>query len=254
MLQEKNQGFLTGSTLKWIAITAMFINHFGDIVLEGVIMNAPYSAFTDAQFQIIINCYETFHAIGRISMPIFCFLIVEGFVYTRDVKRYLTRLFLFAIISEVPYDLASGTSAFDLAQQNVFFTLAAGLLVLIAMKRYQTNKLLVIAVPMAMAAATYYLKFDGSYYGVLMMVLFYLLRDKRLGKCAAVFALQIAIMMVFSESFDLNQVLAALPLIAIYFYNGRRGMKLKYFFYLFYPCHLLVLALVTKLAVIPAFM
>ena len=254
MLQEKNQGFLTGSTLKWIAITAMFINHFGDIVLEGVIMNAPYSAFTDAQFQIIINCYETFHAIGRISMPIFCFLIVEGFVYTRDVKHYLTRLFLFAIISEVPYDLASGTSAFDLAQQNVFFTLAAGLLVLIAMKRYQTNKLLVIAVPMAMAAATYYLKFDGSYYGVLMMVLFYLLRDKRLGKCAAVFALQIAIMMVFSESFDLNQVLAALPLIAIYFYNGRRGMKLKYFFYLFYPCHLLVLALVTKLAVIPAFM
>ncbi|SCJ74447.1 conjugal transfer protein TrbP [uncultured Eubacterium sp.] len=254
MLQEKNQGFLTGSTLKWIAITAMFINHFGDIVLEGVIMNAPYSAFTDAQFQIIINCYEIFHAIGRISMPIFCFLIVEGFVYTRDVKRYLTRLFLFAIISEVPYDLASGTAAFDLAQQNVFFTLAAGLLVLMVMKRYREQELIMIAAPIIIAAATYYLKFDGSYYGVLMMVLFYLLRGKRLGKCAAVFALQIAIMMVFSESFDLNQVLAALPLIAIYFYNGRRGMKLKYFFYIFYPCHLLVLALVTKLAVIPAFM
>lgn len=254
MLQERTYGCFTGSTLKWMAMIAMLINHFGDIVLKGVIMNAPYSAFTDAQFQGIYSCYEIFHAIGRISMPIFCFLMVEGFVYTRDVKKYLARLCLFALISEVPYDLAFGTSAFDLAQQNVFFTLAAGLLVLIVMKRYQTNKLLVIAVPMAMAAVTYYLKFDGSYYGVLMMVLFYLLRDKRLAKCVAILLLQIAIMLVFHESFDLNQVLAALPLLAIYLYNGRRGMKLKYFFYLFYPCHLLVLALVTKLAVIPAFM
>lgn len=254
MLQEKSRGFLTGSTLKWIAIAAMFINHFGDIVLEGIIMNAPYSAFTDGQFQIISHCYETFHAIGRISMPIFCFLIVEGFVYTRDVRRYLTRLALFALISEIPYDLAFGTSAFDPAQQNVFFTLTAGLLVLIVMDRYQKQKLMMIAAPIVMAAATYYLKFDGSYYGVLMMALFYLLREKRLGRCVAVFALQIAILLVFHESFDLNQVLAALPLVAIYFYNGRRGMKLKYFFYLFYPCHLLALAFITRLAVIPAFM
>ena len=254
MLQEKNQGLLTGSTLKWIAVSAMFINHFGDIVLEGVIMNAPYSAFTDAQFHIIISCYEKFHAVGRISMPVFCFLIAEGFFCTKDVHQYLKRLSLFAVISEIPYDLAFGSSAFDPAQQNVYFTLAGGLLTLMAMERYKEQKAVVFAAPVLMAAAAYFLKFDGGYYGILMMALFSLLRERRLAKCIAVFALQIAITAVFCEAFDLNQILAALPLVFIYFYNGRRGMKLKYFFYLFYPCHLLALALFTKLAVIPAFM
>lgn len=254
MIQEKTYGCFTGSGLKWIAIIAMFINHFGDTVLKGVIMNAPYSAFTDAQFQVISSCYEIFHAVGRISMPIFCFLIVEGFVYTKDVKKYLVRLSLFAVVSEIPYDLAFGSSMVDFAQQNVFCTLAAGLLVLTVMERCKEQKLVVFAVPILAAAVVYYLKFDGSYYGILMMALFYLLREKRVGKCVAVFALQIATTVVFHESFDLNQILAALPLILIYFYNGRRGMKLKYFFYLFYPCHLLALALLTRLVVIPAFM
>lgn len=251
MINENTQGYFVGSTLKWLAIIAMFINHIGDIVLEGVIMNAPYSAFSDFQFLILSNCYSIFHAIGRISMPIFCFFIVEGFIHTSDVKKYLIRLALFSIISEIPYDLAFGTSAFDFAQQNVFFTLMIGLYTLIMLNKYKNNKWVIVIVPIFMVLLAYFLKFDGSYYGILMIVLFYIFKDKRMIKCISIFVLQMIIMISFRESFDLSQVFAIVPLVSIYFYNGKRGGRLKYFFYLFYPLHLLILALITKLVIVP---
>lgn len=253
MLQNKLSGGLTGSTLKWLAIIAMLINHFGDTILEAIILHAPYQAFTDTQFGFISNWHYVFHAIGRISMPIFCFLIVEGFLHTRDAKRYLLRLLLFALISEIPYDLAFGESVFDLNQQNVFFTLAAGLLTLMVMENMKNHRAVVFLAPFVMSVLTFYGKFDGSYYGVLMMALFYILREKRLAGCISILALQLAVMLVFHETFGLNDFFAIIPLILIYFYNGRRGMRLKYFFYAFYPVHLLIFGLLAMFVVIPMY-
>lgn len=265
------KGFIKGSTLKWIAVIAMFINHFGDILLKGIIMNAPYSAFTDAQFSVIFNSFNMFHVIGRLSMPIFCFLIVEGFLHTRNLKKYLIRLISFAIISEIPYDLAFGNSAVDFAQQNVFFTLSAGLFILIVIDKFKTYKVVFIIAPIAASFIAYFFKFDGSYYGISMMVLFYIFKDKTVDEitsdcskwhkiirlkalnCLSIFSLQMVIMLIFKEEFGLNLVFSILALIPIYLYSGERGTKLKYFFYLFYPLHLLVLALVTRFAVIPYF-
>lgn len=242
---------VSGSMLKWIAIISMLINHFGDTILYGIIMNAPYEAFTNKQFSIIYNCYTIFHAIGRIAMPIFCFLIVEGFLHTHNVKKYLLRLAIFAFISEIPYDFAVTNSLFDAAQQNVFFTLTTGLLVLIIIDKYKENKAIIMLVIFLATSVTYFLKFDGSYYGILMMVLFYLIKENKLIKSISIFVLQIAIIFIFRESFNLNSFFAVIPLILIYFYNGKRGMELKYFFYVFYPAHLLILGLLTKLIVIP---
>lgn len=251
MLKQESNCIFSGSMLKWIAIISMLINHFGDTILYGIIMNAPYEAFTNKQFSIIYNCYTVFHAIGRIAMPIFCFLIVEGFLHTHNVKKYLLRLAIFALISEIPYDFAMTNSLFDAAQQNVFFTLTTGLLVLIIIDKYKEKKAIIMLAAFLAASVTYFLKFDGSYYGILMMVLFYLLKEKKLIKSISIFALQIAIIFIFHESFELNSFFAVTPLILIYFYNGKRGMELKYFFYIFYPAHLLILGLVTKFIVIP---
>lgn len=244
-------GFLSGSSLKWIAVAAMFLNHFGDILLKGIITTASYSAFTDGQFSILMACYNGFHAIGRISMPIFCFFIVEGFLHSRHIKRYFIRLLIFALVSEIPYDLAFGTSAFDRSQQNVMFTLAAGLGTLILMNRCKKYAAVQVFIAIVVAAVASVLKFDGGYYGILMIALFYLFRRYKLASVVSVFLLQVLIVLYFHETFDLNSVMAVVPLILIYCYNGKRGMNLKYLFYGFYPLHLLILALVTKLAVIP---
>ena len=251
MLKQESRCFFSGNMLKWIAIIAMLINHFGDTILNGIIMNAPYEAFTNKQFSMIYNCYTVFHAIGRIAMPIFCFLIVEGFLHTHNVKRYFLRLVIFAVISEIPYDFAMTNFLFDAAQQNVFFTLTTGLLVLIVIDRYKENIAIIMLAIILATSVTYFLKFDGSYYGILMIVLFYLLKEKKLIKSISIFVLQIIIIFIFRESFSLNSFFAVIPLILIYLYNGKRGMGLKYFFYVFYPAHLLILGLVTKFIVIP---
>ncbi len=74
---------------------------------------------------------------GRLAFPIFCFLLVEGFVHTRDVKGYLGRLFLFALISEVPFDLAFFRTPFDPSAQNVYWTLALGVLAMAGLKHFE---------------------------------------------------------------------------------------------------------------------
>lgn len=229
----------------------MFLNHFGDILLKGIITTATYSTFTDGQFSILMGCYNGFHAIGRISMPIFCFFIVEGFLHSRHIKRYILRLLIFALVSEIPYDLAFGSSSFDRSQQNVMFTLAAGLGMLILMSRWKKYVSVQVFIIIIAAGVTTAFKFDGGYYGILMIALFYLFRKYKLASFVSVFLLQVLIVLYFHESFDLNSVMALASLILIYCYNGKRGMNLKYFFYGFYPLHLLILALVTKLAVIP---
>lgn len=81
--------FLTGSALKIIAVIAMILDHFGQIILKnGIILNAPYSTFSDRQFELLLQAADLCHIIGRIAFPIFCFLLVEGFVHTHNLKKY----------------------------------------------------------------------------------------------------------------------------------------------------------------------
>lgn len=80
---------LTGSTLKIIAVVSMLLDHFSKIILEeGIILHAPYSMFTDTQFGILMTASDILQVLGRIAFPVFCFLLVEGFLHTHDLKRY----------------------------------------------------------------------------------------------------------------------------------------------------------------------
>ena len=109
------QGGLSGGSLKLIAIGLMFLDHVGAVVLERMLLAAGLGeAATSEQVTAFLAQNGTLYwadfalrMAGRLAFPIFCFLLVEGFLHTRSVKRYALRLGAFAIISEVPFDLAT---------------------------------------------------------------------------------------------------------------------------------------------------
>ena len=129
---------ITGSTLKIIAMITMLIDHIGaTIVLQLVQRNSDnFDAFGNVRMTGMVILYYVLRGIGRLAFPIFIFLLLEGFQYTHNRFLYIGRLLLFAIISEIPFDLAVNLSTnsilkghvLEFASQNVFFTLAIGMI------------------------------------------------------------------------------------------------------------------------------
>ncbi len=202
-------------TLKMIAIISMLIDHIG------------YIFFPNAMI---------FRIIGRLSFPIFTYVLAEGFVYTKDVKKYLLRLGVFALLSEIPFDLAFTGKVFEFSHQNIFFTLFFGVLMLYTMSRMK-NIVIQYATVLVTIFVCQFLHTDYSSIGVLLVFVFYVFRQRKVEK------LLIAgfIFLAFTGGLQLYALLA-FPLITLH--NGEQGPKLKAFFYLFYPAHLLILYLV----------
>lgn len=252
--QQKVPG-ISGSTLKLIAIITMFIDHTGATVIRAI--QQQNSVMTSPQRRALWSqIYVLSRDIGRIAFPIFCFLLVEGFLHTRNVKKYAGRMFLFALISEIPFDLALKGSWYYPAKQNVYFTLLIGLLVIAGIswvwgypggsrrakgqdagssggdaleKRPAPLRWLW---PLILAAGMYlanWIDTDYNYKGVFLIGILYLLRQNKLFQCIGGAA---------GVAWEMPAPIAFLP---VYLYNGTRGLRMKYFFYWFYPVHLLLL-------------
>lgn len=123
----------------------MLTDHFAYIPLASVISEsysvkdgtAVYDGFKQnlllwvANHQDVLwSISDVFHWIGRIAFPLFCFLLVQGFSYTKSKRKYALRLGIFALISEVPYDMAFNNCILSLRNNNVFFTLLVGLIMI----------------------------------------------------------------------------------------------------------------------------
>lgn len=214
---------MSGSTLKLIALASMLVDH---LAASGVL-----SKMYDSEL-----LYEFCRTVGRIAFPLFCFLLVEGFVNTRNRKAYLIRLFLFALLSEVPFDLAFFGTPFFLGDQNVFFTLFLGFLALCGVEECRNRgRALWVWVPMLSGVfAAWLLHTDYSGFGVILILIFYWFRDVPWQRN------------LISGCSCLGEPAAILSLIPIQFYNGKRGIQLKYVFYLFYPLHLLLFVLIRE--------
>lgn len=242
---------ITGSTLKLIALATMFIDHIGAVVLEALLisMEAQITDVTTlspafiAQYNTMWTVDLTLRYIGRIAFPLFCFLLVEGFCHTHDVKKYALRLAAFAFVSEIPFDLGISGEVLEFGHQNVFFTLLLSLLAIWGIRalgeRLSTwpvaGRVVVQALPVIAAiAAAIGLRTDYDGYGVAAIVAIYLLRRHRV--------LAVAVACVILCALTLIEVTAFFALIPVALYNGQRGLKLKYAFYVFYPVHMLVLA------------
>lgn len=230
---------LSGSTLKFIAMITMLIDHIGAVVWLRYILDMQSHISSVEQYNSMVMLYRVMRGIGRIAFPIYCFLLVEGFQKTRNLKKYILRLGVFALIAEVPFDLAFTARVFSLSYQSVMLTLLVGVLTMWGvslLERHVKNKILLVlggALVIALGAgAAELMKTDYGYLGILCIMVLYALRRVKwmqiLGGC-----------LVFSW-----EVWAPVAFLPIAFYDGRRGLRLKYVFYLFYPLHLLILYLI----------
>ena len=213
-MRRKTCQVLNGFHLKLIAACTMFIDHMGHTLFPTVLW---------------LRC------IGRLAFPIFCFLIAEGCVYTRDRRKYALRLLVFALLSEVPFDLMVGGTVWYPYSQNVLWTLLAGALICWcvdwALRKKTPAAFLLTGA--AVAAAFCLLELAGTDYrgwGMLLVVLFF------------------SIGIMGGVSIELWSLAALLPL---WLYNGRRGYSnraVQYGFYAFYPVHILILSLIALYA------
>lgn len=226
--QERSSGGISGSTLKLIAIITMLIDHTGATVILSTARR--FSSVSDPALAALWSrIYQYSRSVGRIAFPIFCFLLIEGFLHTRSPRRYAGRLFVFALLSELPFDLALKGSWYYPDGQNVYFTLLLGLLVLMGISRCKDRLYLAVPIIAAGMYAANLLHTDYSYKGVFLIAVLYLLRFSRTDQCLGGAA---------AISWELP---APLAFLFVWFYNGKRGLNLKYLFYWFYPVHLLIL-------------
>ncbi len=218
----------SGTMLKTFAIVIMLIDHAGASVVSSVLRHMSVSSSPDLYRQLKA-LYSLMRGVGRLAFPIFCFLIVEGFFHTRNRLRYARRLFLFALISEFPFDYCLKPSYIYWQKQNVYFTLLIGLLVIWMMdllKERPCLQYLCLASGMMLARA---MMTDYNYKGVFLIAVLYLLHEHRFYECAG------------GAAAIAWETWAPLSFILCFLYNGKRGRGLKYLFYCFYPGHLLIL-------------
>ncbi len=207
---------LNNFTLKMIAILAMAIDHIGAVLFPQ---------------------YLEFRIIGRIAFPIFAYTLVEGFMHTRGVKKYLMRLGLLALVSEIPFDLAFYRTPFEFVHQNVFFTMFLGIAMLyLYLKSISKVRQLVVVIGMLLLAD--FLRTDYSSAGLLMIFWFYQFHGKKILQLLG---------MAFINIFYMGgmQIYACWSALPIAVYNGERGPKCKWFFYWFYPVHLFIIYLIS---------
>lgn len=231
MAQLSTRPAFSGVTLKRIACASMFLDHLGASLLEaGALLNAPVPDARLLQLDFILR------RCGRIAFPIYCFLLVEGFLHTHDVARYAQRLVLFALLSEIPFDLAFFRTAFYPGHQNVYWTLALGIAALCWLRRHEQDGTVSFSGLLGcvfLAVLAELLRTDYGAVGVLLIATLYLRREDRLWQC------------LFGGVITAYELPAPLAFAAVYCYNGERGHCGKvqqWVFYWFYPVHLALLA------------
>ena len=240
---------MTGNVLKWIALISMLIDHSAYVFLVPILVENGIYSVADCSREYItgliaqgdIGWYYLAYQImrrllGRLAFPIYCFCLVEGFERTRNRLKYAGRLAFLALLSEIPFDLAFYYTPFDPEHQNVFITLLFGFLMVWGMDKLTERVKSVwlagvggMLLFLTTALLAEWISCDYGWKGIFALMLLYQFRYQKgvqiLAGCVAF----------------IWEPAALLAFIPIALYNGQKGKQKKFFFYGFYPVHLLVL-------------
>ncbi len=254
--KAKPFGGISSDSLRFMAVIFMLLDHLWASVIPG-------------------NRWMT--DVGRLAFPIFAFMISEGYVHTSDPKKYLKRLFIFGLISEIPFNLFYSSYWIDPFNQNVLFTFVWGLLAIMQIDKikqsltFTQNKKFAIALkPIVKALLLIGLislgaKFtftDYKFSGYLTVVMFYIFRSFPFGWVCQLIGMvllnriwfkgEILLIELFGKTLEIpNQAYRIFALLPIWLYNGKKkpfstGIS-RYGFYLFYPVHMLILYFIQQI-------
>jgi hypothetical protein len=237
---------MTSLALKWIAVISMLIDHIGVALVPS---GTP--------------AYFVCRAIGRLAFPLFAYLIAEGYFYTKNYKRYIVRLLIFAAVSELPYDLLRSGSFPAWSGQNVLWTFAIALTALYIFDRFAVsdNRLPALMTLLTAAFAAQLLNTDYGAYGILLVFVFYFHRGRPRDMVmwySIIVVVYAALLAIGQLPYNNNVILAMLnglalfSLIPIILYTRKRKKGYnapfwKYIFYIFYPAHMLVLFIISQI-------
>ena len=201
----------TSDFLKIIAMVTMLIDHIGAILFPHIMI---------------------FRIIGRIAFPLFSYLLVTGFIHTRNINNYLVRLGIFAIISQIPYHF------FVPGRYNVilFFFIA-----LLSLKYYKKNR---IYIPLIVGILTEYLKISYGMYGIITIYIIYIFYNQDIKKTMLSFTLLNIMFTLATHNIIQFYSILALPFLKL---NIKKEIHLnKYIAYIFYPVHISILLLIDR--------
>jgi hypothetical protein len=285
----RQQGRWNASQLKWIAMVTMMLDHIGAVFNLYLYLGTPLEP-------ILYTAYAGWlRWVGRLSFPIFAFLLARGCDKTRSLGRYALRLAIFGFLSQVPYTLALSNGNFlrigapetfplqvwDWSKLNIFFTLLLGLAAIALWKQSEQGKL-----PWFWRAAAVFILvlagvIPGVDYGALGVLLIFCLWKfpSKFGTAATVVAFGFLNHMVswdalsslsltsvralgrsvgkvfpWAAHFSLNTwamfLMVCASLVFLLRYNGERGNQRRWTGYVFYPAHLLALALIREIGIL----
>ena len=227
----KKYKILSGSVLKCIALFTMIVDHVGLHLLRnsGIVL-----LYTSAG---PLELFTLMRKVGRLAFPIYCFLLVEGFLHTHDRRKYGLNLLAFALISEIPWNLEH-TGALYCPSQNVFFTLFLGYAGMCCIEELKERPLEQLISLIALVLVAMNLKADYGIGGFAFILVMYLLREQKI------------LQAIVGTCIESGGWAAGLAFIPINLYNGQRGFiqgkVMKYLFYAAYPMHIMIIYLIKK--------
>lgn len=250
--------------LKLVAVFTMLLDHAASGILEYYLQYVPLN---NDVWELLYRINSDLRVIGRIAFPLFCFLMIYGFIHTHSRLKYAGNLLLFALLSELPFDFLF-YDGIDFAHQNVFWTLLIGLLMIWALEAVnQTNIKMILkcAASLPVIAAgikmSMVLNTDYAWTGVLLILGLYLFRKKKGLQCTIPFVVFFIArvfrnvelgyysfgIQVIRETFKLYWSIVISAFMILRCNEKRYIRKGKYFFYAFYPVHIAILYLIRVL-------
>ena len=233
---------VTAATLKWYGCATMFFYSLSMTVVQNGLLHV--NQFSNTQLRemwaanpdlmVISSWAAMFQLLGGLAIPVFAFLLVEGFLHTRNFKVYLIRMVGFALLSEIPFDLAMSGRIFDWDSQNLLFTLAIGLVMLYGLRLFAAGKGVKLLIVLAAVLWSVLMKTQFGLCMVLLIAVYYLLKEHKAK-------------LWVSGIISLMYVTGPVSNFVLKRYNHQRGEQPnKYLFYILYPLHLLILGTITR--------